>query len=42
MRPGGLITLDNMPSSGAIARPARGPDTAALQALYAKFRNDVR
>ncbi len=39
---GGLIALDNTLWSGAVARPAKDADTAALQALNAKLRIDAR
>jgi predicted O-methyltransferase YrrM len=42
VRPGGLIALDNTLWSGAVARPAEDADTAALQALNAKLRDDTR
>jgi len=42
LRPGGLIALDNMLWGGAVARPAKDADTAALQALNAKLRDDTR
>ncbi len=42
VRPGGLIALDNTLWSGAVARPAEDADTAALQALNAKLRDDAR
>ena len=42
VRPGGLIALDNTLWSGAVARPAEDADTAALQALNAKLRDDPR
>ena len=42
LRPGGLIALDNMLWSGAVARPAKDADTAALQALNTKLRDDAR
>ncbi len=42
MRVGGLIALDNMLWNGAVARPAKDADTAALQALNAKLHHDER
>lgn len=42
VRRGGLIALDNMLWGGAVARPARDADTAALQALNAKLQADAR
>jgi caffeoyl-CoA O-methyltransferase len=42
VRPGGLIAIDNVLWSGAVARPARDEDTAALQALNDKLRDDAR
>lgn len=42
VRPGGLIALDNTLWSGAVARPAEDADTAALQALNRKLRDDTR
>jgi len=42
VRPGGLIALDNTLWSGAVARPAKDVDTAALQALNAKLHRDER
>ena len=42
VRPGGLIALDNMLWSGAVVRPAKDADTAALQALNAKLQIDER
>lgn len=42
LRPGGLIALDNMLWGGAVAREAKNADTAALQALNAKLRDDAR
>jgi caffeoyl-CoA O-methyltransferase len=42
VRSGGLIALDNMLWSGAVARPAESADTAALQALNAKLQRDER
>jgi caffeoyl-CoA O-methyltransferase len=42
VRPGGLIALDNMLWSGAVARPAADADTAALQALNTKLHHDPR
>jgi caffeoyl-CoA O-methyltransferase len=43
LRPGGLIAIDNTLWSGKVAHPAAGDaDTAALQALNAKLRDDAR
>lgn len=42
LRPGGLIALDNMLWSGAVAHPAKTADTAALQQLNTKLRDDER
>lgn len=42
VRSGGLIALDNTLWSGAVARPAKDADTAALQALNAKLHSDER
>ncbi len=42
LRTGGLIALDNMLWSGAVARPAKSADTAALQQLNAKLHRDER
>lgn len=43
LRPGGLLALDNMLWSGAVADPARrDADTEALRALNAKIRDDTR
>jgi predicted O-methyltransferase YrrM len=42
LRAGGLIAFDNMVWRGAVARPARDADTAALQALNAKLQRDER
>jgi predicted O-methyltransferase YrrM len=42
LRPGGLIALDNMLWSGAVAQPAKTADTAALQALNTKLQCDER
>ena len=43
LRPGGVIALDNMLWSGAVADPAIGdPDTSALRALNAKIQADER
>ena len=42
VRSGGLIALDNMLWSGAVARPATTADTAALQALNDKLLRDER
>ncbi|BBK43349.1 O-methyltransferase [Allostella vacuolata] len=43
LRPGGLILIDNVLWSGAVADPARtDPDTTALRALNAKLHDDPR
>lgn len=42
LRPGGLIAIDNVLWDGAVARPAKSEDTAALQALNAKLHRDER
>ena len=43
LRPGGLIAIDNMLWSGAVAKPpSRRPDTLALQALNDKLHRDER
>jgi predicted O-methyltransferase YrrM len=42
VRAGGLIAFDNMLWNGAVARPAKDADTAALQALNAKLQRDER
>ena len=42
VRAGGLITFDNMLWGGAVARPAKDADTAALQALNEKLQHDER
>lgn len=43
LRPGGLILIDNVLWSGAVADPARtDPDTTALRALNAKLHVDER
>jgi caffeoyl-CoA O-methyltransferase len=42
LRPGGLLLIDNVLWSGAVARPAETPDTAALQALNVKIHQDQR
>ncbi|MES2956810.1 MAG: class I SAM-dependent methyltransferase [Pseudomonadota bacterium] len=42
VRPGGLIAFDNTLWNGAVARPAKDADTAALQALNAKLQRDER
>ena len=39
---GGLIAIDNMLWSGAVAQPARRATRAALQALNAKLHGDAR
>ena len=42
VRAGGLIAFDNMLWGGAVVRPAKDADTAALQALNAKLQRDER
>jgi predicted O-methyltransferase YrrM len=43
VRPGGLIAIDNVLWSGAVADPAAvDPETAALRALNEKVRDDPR
>ncbi len=42
VRQGGVIAIDNVLWSGDVARPARTPDTAALQALNDKLHRDER
>ena len=43
LRPGGLVALDNMLWSGAVADPKEhSADTDALRALNAKIRDDAR
>ena len=43
LRPGGLVAIDNMLWSGAVADPSvTDPDTAALRALNLKVRDDPR
>jgi predicted O-methyltransferase YrrM len=42
LRSGGLIAFDNMLWGGAVARPAKDADTAALQALNDKLHRDER
>jgi caffeoyl-CoA O-methyltransferase len=42
VRTGGLIAIDNTLWDGAVARPARDPDTQALQALNDKLHGDER
>jgi caffeoyl-CoA O-methyltransferase len=42
VRPGGVIAIDNVLWSGAVARQALDEDTAALQALNTKLRGDAR
>jgi predicted O-methyltransferase YrrM len=43
IRAGGLIAIDNVLWGGSVAHPADGDeDTAALQALNAKIRDDAR
>jgi len=42
LRDGGLIAIDNVLWSGAVAHPASDADTRALQALNDKLRGDPR
>ncbi|EEF22906.1 o-methyltransferase, putative [Ricinus communis] len=42
LRPGGLIVLDNTLRDGRVTMRAEDPDTAALQALNIKLREDQR
>ena len=42
LRDGGVIAIDNVLWSGAVARVATDDDTRALQALNDKLRNDRR
>ncbi len=42
LRPGGLIAIDNVLWSGAVARPAQDDDTRALQALNERLHGDER
>ena len=42
LRPGGLVAIDNTLWSGSVARPAEDADTAALQQLNTKLRDDER
>ena len=42
LRPGGLIAIDNVLWSGAVARPPRDEDTRALQALNERLHGDER
>jgi caffeoyl-CoA O-methyltransferase len=42
LRTGGLIAIDNTLWSGAVARPAKDADTAALQQLNTKLHGDQR
>ena len=42
LRTGGLIAIDNTLWSGSVARPAKDADTAALQQLNTKLRDDQR
>ncbi|HXD37202.1 MAG TPA: class I SAM-dependent methyltransferase [Rhodanobacter sp.] len=42
LRPGGLIAIDNVLWSGAVAQPAQDADTRALQALNDKLHRDER
>ena len=42
MRSGGLIAVDNVLWSGAVARKAEDADTKALQAFNSKLHRDER
>jgi len=42
LRPGGLIAIDNVLWSGAVAQPSQESDTQALQALNRKLHADTR
>ena len=42
LRPGGLVAIDNTLWSGSVARPAADADTAALQQINIKLRDDTR
>ena len=42
LRPGGLITIDNVLWSGSVAKPSTDDDTLALQALNRKIHKDER
>lgn len=42
LRQGGLIAIDNVLWSGAVAQPARDDDTRALQALNQRLHHDER
>lgn len=42
LRKGGLIAIDNVLWSGAVAQPARDEDTRALQALNERLHGDER
>ena len=42
IRQGGVIAIDNVLWSGSVARPAKTPDTRALQALNDKLHRDER
>ncbi|MGS1127460.1 class I SAM-dependent methyltransferase [Rhodanobacter sp. UC4437_H4] len=42
LRPGGLLAIDNVLWSGAVAQPAADEDTRALQALNDKLHHDER
>jgi caffeoyl-CoA O-methyltransferase len=43
LRPGGLVTIDNVLWGGSVADPAKNdPDTAAIRALNRKLRHDER
>jgi caffeoyl-CoA O-methyltransferase len=42
LRPGGLLAIDNVRWSGAVAQPAADEDTRALQALNDKLHHDER
>lgn len=43
LRPGGLMTIDNVLWNGSVAKPEKDdPDTCAIRALNAKIRDDQR
>lgn len=42
LRPGGLVVIDNTLWSGSVTRPVEDADTAALQQLNTKLRDDER
>jgi caffeoyl-CoA O-methyltransferase len=42
LRPGGLMVIDNVLRNGSVVHPARNAETAAIQALNDKLRDDPR